>query len=223
MRDGVGSGVGNTLDAPPPHAMMSLWVNPVATIETNYVGEKTVSWSWGADCVYGQCSGAAGLPMLTGYLDGTYAPIGTIATFLATLDDAERAELLRFDPLHDPPGRSPESFASDPRLVFLGNASVGSPMSIAPPTAWMPCVGTLTDDDFPVFASHEVPFGSGETLVIQHSTMSGSASCALLQPGLGLATTTPGCDITAAVYVDRAFGTLVFVRTSVSPACTTAP
>jgi hypothetical protein len=40
------------------------------------------------------------------------------------------------------------------------------------------------------------------------------------EPGIALATSTPGCDMAADVYVDRAFGTLLFVPTAVGASCT---
>jgi hypothetical protein len=39
-------------------------------------------------------------------------------------------------------------------------------------------------------------------------------------PGLMFGTSTPGCTIRADVYVDRAFGTLLMLPTSVAAACT---
>jgi len=70
-------------------------------------------------------------------------------------------------------------------------------------------------------AETEIPFGAGETLVLQHSVLSTSASCTPQLPGLYFASSTPDCVLGADVLVDRLFGTLLMLPTSVGAGCST--
>lgn len=202
-----------------------LWVNPVAAVATDFAGNRTVEWSWSANCMWPPtmgCTGAFGMDLAPGELDGSTPAVDYYKrAFLATLTDDDRAAILRYHPLYDPPGRNPSTLAGDPRFEFVGTASVSpSSASWSPPT-WLPCSGSLQDADFPVYAQAETRFGSGsESLLVQHSVQSISATCTAQEPGLHLGTSTPGCAIQADLYVDRAYGTILTIPTLASPECT---
>jgi hypothetical protein len=202
-----------------------VWVNPVAALATDFAGNRWVEWSWSANCMWPpamECNGAFGMDLAPGELDGSTPAVDYYKrAFLANLTDGERAAILRYHPLYDPPGRDPSTLAGDPRFGFLGTASVSpSAASWSSPT-WIPCSGSLQDADFPVYAQTETRFGSGsESFLVQHSVQSITAICTTQEPGLQLGTSTPGCLIQADLYMDRAFGTVLAIPTLTSPECT---
>ncbi len=231
---GDGGGSGSALgvrfwhDVPSPSRdEVWVWVNPTLTVETDAVGHRTARWSWtsvGACFRPLQigCEGSHVVYVPVDVLDGTRESGDPYtAQFVATLTPDERAEILAYHPLYDPPGRDPSTLASDPRFTRLGSASVGAGGATELSAAWEPCQGTLSDS---APALHEV---EGRSLVtvdrpfLQHAALSREPACRTERPGVALATSTPGCDVSADVYVDRAFGTLLFVPTSVAAACTT--
>ncbi len=200
---------------------LEVWVNPVATVTTDFAGNRTVDWSWSGSCFGKSCEGALTVWLAFGEITGTVPhPAGTAnEMFLATLSDAERAELLRYHPLLDPPGRDPATLASDARFLSLTRLQVPNSIgTIIGNELWTPCAGTLTDADFPVLHEAEIPFGDG-TLVVQHSVQSISPICTAQSPRLLLMAGSQ-CAMEADFYVDRAFGTVLGVPTSVSAGCT---
>jgi hypothetical protein len=203
-----------------------LWVNPAAVVITNYVGEKTVSWSWTSQCYEPDgCPGSWISFFRAGELDGTLSPLpAPKQALLATLDADDRAAILKYDPFFEP-GRDPATIATDPRFRNLGTTTFGPNVITTPPPplTWTPCSGTLKDDGFQTLAETDVPFGAGETLMLQHSVLSTTASCAPQQPGLTVGTTTPNCWITADILVDTLFGSLLMIPTSVGPSCSAGP
>lgn len=229
--EGRGSayGVGNALDAPGrSEDEITVWANPALTVTTNYVGEKLASWSWRpvGGCSWpnqADCEGAHFVGIPVNVLDGTRPPEDPYtARFLATLTPAERATILAYHPLYDPPGRDPATLATDPRFLSLGPAEVHEGGASWPTASWTPCVGTLSDASFEVL-HQTVSLHSTQVqddLLIQHSVLSAEATCQPRQPGILLATSTPGCAMAASVYLDRMFGTLLFVPTDVAPSCT---
>lgn len=205
-----------------------VWINPAAAVTTDYAGEKAVSWSWTADCILpGGCpSGADAWIFKAGELDGTYPP-PTNPFLLAMyngLDAADRAAILKYDPFFDPPGRDPATIASDPRFAQLTTVDIEPGSSSTPINlSWAPCTGTLTDDGFQALAQAATPFGARETLVVQNSVLSTTAACMPQTPSLEIGTTTTGCSIAADVLIDKVFGTLIMVPTSIGPSCTVSP
>jgi hypothetical protein len=230
--DGQGSGsafgFGNELDAPGlSRDSITVWVNPTLTVATDYAGGRQASWSWTSvgHCFWPlalPCEGPHFLRVPVQVLDGT-RPSGDeyTAAFLATLTPAERTAILSYHPLYDPPGRDPATLKSDPRFLPLGTATVDTQGSSTPATRWVPCQGTLSDDDVEVLHETEIPFlAPSQQLFIQHSVLSRLPTCQSQQPGIALATSTPGCALAADVYIDRMFGTLLFVATKVASSCT---
>jgi len=220
-------GFGNTLDAPGRSAdEIGVWVNPTLTVTTDASGARRASWSWTSvgHCYWPlqlSCEGAHFLSIPVAYLDGTRAPgDGYMAQFLATLRPEERTSILSYHPLYDPPGRDPATLASDPRFTALGRADVGPGHAAHPSTSWLPCQGTLTDADPPLREVEVATLQPSQRLFLQHAVLSREAACRTEQPGMALATSTPGCELAADVYVDRAFGTLLFVPTAVGASCT---
>lgn len=223
MSSGTAMGTSIGVDVPSrSQDEIFIWMNPAVAVATDYVGGRSAAWSAGV------CTGVATCPAdvfiaLAGWLDGSVATSNPyVQATLDRLDAADRAAILQYDPLYDP-GWDPAAIAGDPRFQQLTSVAITSgaePVAVQPLT-WVPCAGTLDDADFPVLArSAEVPYGSGETFLLQHSILSASATCTPQQPGLVIGTSTPGCSIQADVFVDRAFGTLLMLPTSVSAACT---
>lgn len=212
---------GDTDVSPHELDLIFIWINPAAAVTTDYVGNKSVSWSWTSDCSYPDgCLGPWVFPFYAGQLSGAIAASNPyMQAMLAAFDAADRSTILAFDPYFDPPGRDPSTIPADPRFQQLGAASLGPHYAITPPLTWTPCPGTLTDAGFEVMAETEVPFGAGETLVLQHSVLSTSASCTPQLPGLYFASSAPECMLGAEVLVDRMFGTLLMLPTSVGAAC----
>ena len=201
-----------------------VWVNPVAIVSTDYAGNREVEWSWSANC-FGpfECLGAHTLVFTPAELDGTTPVVDYYRKeFLDWLTPAERAAILRYHPLYDPPGRDPDTLASDPRFLLLGAASLAPGWASYPIPAWTPCDGGLSDADFPILAQTEVPFGWGSgTLLVQHSIQSISATCHTQQPGMVLGTSTPSCELTVRLYMDTVFGTVLPGLAYATPECTT--
>jgi hypothetical protein len=234
--DGQGSGsalgFGSSFDAPGLASdEIAVWVNPTLTVTTNYLGEKLATWSWTSvgHCFWPtqlSCEGphVAGIPV--DVLDGTRITGDPYtALFLATLTPAERAGILAYHPLHDPADRDPATLGTDSRFLSLGPAEVHEGGASWPTAAWTPCTGALSDASFEVL--HQAPslssYNVQGSLLLEHSVLSAEAICRPRQPGLSLATSTPGCAVTASVYLDRMFGTLLFVPTDVAPSCTRPP
>jgi hypothetical protein len=200
-----------------------VWINPAAAVITDYAGNKKVSWSWTSACSYpGGCDGPFVFTIAAARFDGTAGPPPNpyLQAVLSAFDDHDRATILAYDPFFDPPGRDPATIPDDPRFLHAGSASVSPSSDVTPAVTWMPCTGTLMDAGFQPMAKSEVPFGSGETLVLEHTVLSTSATCALQSPGLYLATSTPGCAMSAEVYVDTMFGTLLMLPTEIGASCT---
>lgn len=218
-----------------------VWANPALVVTTDAAGGRRARWSWSPDgnCPMPPrvpCLGAWFLSITVGELDGTREPGDVyVADFLATLTAEERATILAYHPLYDPPGRDPGSVGADPRFRALGNVTVRPEWTASPSTAWLPCEGTLTDADpalrevelpvpaapaAPAVAAAAAPAPAPARLYLQHAVLSRQPACRTERPGLSLATSTPGCQITSVLYVDRAFGTLLFLPYIVSPSCT---
>jgi hypothetical protein len=214
----------NTMDVH-SHAsdQIFVWINPAAAVTTDYAGNKTISWSWTSLCSYpGGCPGPTVFPFAAGQFDATYtSPNPYVQAMLAAFDAADRAAILAYDPFFDPPGRDPATIPADPRFKDLGSALVSPSHVVTPLLGWAPCIGTLTDAGFQVMAEIDVPFGAGESLLLQHSVLSTTAACKPQVPALTLATTTQGCEIAADVFVDTMFGTLLILPTSVGSSCST--
>jgi hypothetical protein len=226
---GSAGGFRNELDAPGrSEDEITVWTNPALSVTTNYVGEKLASWSWTpvGGCTWpnqADCEGSHFVSIPVNVLDGTRPPEDPYtAQFLATLTPEERTTILAYHPLHDPPGRDPATLATDPRFLSLGPAEVHEGGASWPDATWTPCAGTLRDASFEVL-HQTVSLHSGQVqddLLLQHAVLSADATCRPRQPGILLATSTPGCVMAATVYLDRMFGTLLFVPTAVAPSCT---
>jgi hypothetical protein len=196
-----------------------IWINPAAAVVTNYAGEKSVSWSWTADCILpGNCPGPTVYPFTAAWLHGTDVP-PVLQAALDAFDATDRAAILAHDPFFDPPGRDPATIAVDPRFRSLGTANLGALYTAVPPVTWTPCTGTLTDDTFLPLTADGTRFGAGETLVVQHAVLSTAPTCTPQRPGLHLESSTPGCSIVAEVLIDTMFGTLLTMPTSVGASC----
>jgi hypothetical protein len=203
--------------------LLEVWVNPVTTVVTDHAGHRKVDWSWSGSCYGDACNGAMVLELAAGEIAGTVPSADPRKQlFLATLSEAERATLLRYHPLYDPPGRDPATLASDPRFLPDPVGEIQVPTwpsgSVMGNDLWTPCESTLSDAEFPVLGQMEVPFGDG-ALVVQHSTQSISPTCTAQSPHVQLGAS-PSCLLRAKLYVDRAFGTVLPVLTSVSAGCT---
>jgi hypothetical protein len=230
--DGAGSGSadgwGNTYDAPGlAEDAVVVWVNPTLTMTTDYAGGREASWGWTSvgHCYWPlqlPCEGPHFLNIPVAALDGSRPPGDTYtAEFLATLSAEERASILRYHPLYDPPGRDPSTLAADPRFQALGFARVAAGSASYPTGTWKPCEGTLSDVGDEVLHQEEIPVaGSSERVLLQHAVLSRQATCQTQQPGIVLATSTPDCSVAADVYMDRMFGTVLFVPTAVAASCT---
>ena len=206
------------------HDSFAVWINPTATVTTDYAGGSRIDWGWTAvgGCYgYPWCDGPAVFSMAASEVDGTAPAADPVtARFLAALTPAERAAILAHDVLLDPAGRDAASLATDPRLLLLGQASLAPGASTFPVPAWTPCAETLSDETFEPLSQTTVQFArSSEELLLQHGVLSSTAACRVEQPGLSLGTNTPSCRIEASVFMDRRFGTLVFAPTSVSASC----
>ena len=219
MAPGAAIGRYVSLDVPPrSEDEIFIWMNPAVAVATDYAGERSVAWS-----AIG-CNGLAECPAdvfiaLAGWLDGTVATSNpSIQAILDTFDAADRAAILRYDPRYDP-AWEPPTIAGDSRFQFLAPLGIDSTPWLVTQTAWSPC--SSGQADFPILAqSPQVPYGNGETLLLQHSVLSASATCVPQHPGLVVGTSTPDCSIWAHVFVDRAFGTLLMLPASVAAACT---
>ncbi len=201
-----------------------IWINPAVAVATDYAGGRSVAWS-------SPGGGADVFIAAAGWLDGTVVPSNPyIQAILDTFDAADRAAILQYDPFYVP-GWDPSAIGTDPRFERMvgglqvqgGFVSIWEALApVVQPLTWTPCDGVLDNGDFPVLAqSAELPYGTGETLVLQHSVLSAAAACAPQHPGLMVGTSTPGCTIQTDVFVDKAFGTLLMIPSFVSAACTT--
>jgi hypothetical protein len=218
---GGAQGWGNAGDVPSRAAdSIVVWVNPVAIVSTDYVGQRKIDWSWSGSCFFlpFACTGAMAMHLTVAELEGAVVSGDpNHAAFLSTLSAAERTAILQHDAFLDPVGRDPASIRSDPRFEYKGVASLGVSSSV-PDLSWSPCANAQTD--FPVYREVELPFAvSSDVLVLQYSAVLGAPGCAVQQPSLTISTTTPGCEASAEVYVDRMFGTLLTLPLGVAPSC----
>jgi hypothetical protein len=200
-----------------------VWLNPAAAVTTDFSGRKTLAWSSPGPA---RIAGPQVWPFLAGWLDGTVPVPPNVAPLLAGLDARDLSDIVSHDPFLAAPGRTSSSFAADPRYRHLGVASVEpatptSPVTATPPTQWLPCAAPLSDGESPIFEEVDLPFGKGETLALQRSTLAVDTACPSQAPGLTVGTSTTGCYFSADVYVDTAYGTLLMAPTSVEAACTT--
>lgn len=228
--DGAGSGSAygrsSTTDLPSrAKDRFLIWANPAATVATDYAGGRKVNWSWAAvgDCFspFG-CYGPAVLSLTVAEIDGSL-PAGDpyARPFLAGLTAEERSALLAHDAFFDPPGRDPATLSEDPRFQLLGTATLAPGAATHPTAEWTPCDGTLTDETFAPLVETSVDFAwSDWDFVLQYGVLSGKAECGPQQPGLAMGTSTPGCELDSLVYVDRAFGTLLFAPVTATASCT---
>lgn len=199
-----------------------LWLNPSAAVLTDRAGRKTVAWSTPDRHVANFGAGPMVWTVLAGWLDGTM-PMPAFPPLDPPLDASDLAAILRHDPFFAS-STAPDAatFAADPRYHLLGRATVGGGVRATPVTGWA-CGAPITDANFPVLDTAEVPFGDREALVLQSSMVGVEGACTVQTPGLVLGTSTPGCRFEADVFVDTVFGTLLMVPASVDPACTVAP
>src|SRR3954470_6706499 len=199
-----------------------VWMNPAAVVETDAGGGKFIRWSSAPSCIDGSaCPTAAVFGLAAGWLDGTLSQANPyMQALLDAFTPAERAAILAYDPRFNPPGRDPSTVAADARFRSAGVAEATTGISVYPSPRWAPCATRLSDDGFVPFAAAEIPFGNGQTLVLQHSAVATSTSCAVQQPSLKFGTSTSGCGIGANVLIDTMFGTLLTVPTAITAACT---
>lgn len=188
-----------------------LWANPSVTLATNYVGEKTVSWSSRHLCILPglDCDGPQGLSLYVDVLRGGPASTPYHAAYLDALGPAARAELLAFDP------RAAGVDPDHPRYARVADVEVDSTPRLVDAT-WHPCRDPAS---FEVLAETTVPLDDGDTLVLQYGALS-EAACTPQRPGLVVGTSTPGCSLTAAVFVDRLTGMLLMQPYGATSACT---
>jgi hypothetical protein len=208
------------------HDEIVLWVNPVLTVRTTYDGAKEVSWGaltdpcpWEAMAM--TCQASVPLRVLAGQVAGTLAADPYAAGFLASLSEAERAQLLALDAAYGLDAPALAALASDPRFVDMGTVQIGAEPA-APPVAWMPCDAPLSDaGEEPVLGRLDLsPDAPGEHRILLYGVLSDGATCARQSPGLSLRTQTPDCTLTADVLVDRRFGTFLTIPMAAADACT---
>jgi hypothetical protein len=185
-------------------------------------------WGWSGTCFSpGGASGALGcsapdvLTLNFDEIDGTApAPVWN-QPFLDSLTADERTAILAYDRLGSRPFTTSTEMDADPRFIRVGEVDAdpaGSRFPMQP--TWTPCSTVARDEDFPVFASMEVPLSASETLIVEHSWLSTTLDCSTQTLGLTVGTSTPGCLITQIAYLDRMFGTFAFLWVSSRPACT---
>lgn len=197
---------------------LTAWVNPSVTVATTYVGEKLVNWSWEAECFQppflANCIGPEYMVFAPRLLRGEVFWTAAHETFLATLGDGGRDALLAFDP------RAATGSVAFPRYQRLFDVGVNGTGTRELDATWAPCEGS-TDPDatLDVLAETEVPFGEGDTFILQYGVQA-EATCARQQPGLVVGTVTPDCSFRAAVLVDRLGGTLLMEPSAVTATCT---
>jgi hypothetical protein len=198
---------------------IALWVNPGATVSTDYSGGKTIAWStpWP-----GPGSGPNVRLVTAGWLDGSIPMPPGIAAVLPPLDPSDVTSILSHDPFFAASTPTSATLAADPRYRMLGGVSFDGTVAYAPPVGWS-CTAPVTDANFPVLDTAEVPFGDGARLVLQSTTIGVDEACVVQTPGLVVGSSTPGCRFQADLFVDTAFGTLLWIPNSVDPACTVAP
>ena len=231
--DGIGLGGGDGFDLyPPSRDQVMVWVNPTLRMVTDAGGHVHGVWGWSGTCFWppgaiagtGQCSAPQVLLLDRGEVDGTIPMARSYwASFLATLEPDDRSLILGYDRLAAVPQPTAADLDSDPRFLRLGDAQLDPLGSQTPDTSWTPCPGVARDDDFPVFATTEVPLDASTTVLVEQSWLSATLDCATQKPGLMVGTTTQGCRLTSRTYLDRMFGTLAFLPETVPPACTTPP
>jgi len=198
-----------------------IWINPAAMVATDYAGNKSVIWSWRSDCSYpAGCGGPYVFTFSAEQLSGKVIPIDPyVKAMIDAFDQADRSTILAYDPFYAGAATT-ATLGADPRFKALGTASLNPYQAIAPPTSWLPCASSLTDDTFLPLAETEVPFGQRETLVIQHGVLSTSVACKQQLPGVLVGSTSPTCFFDAQTFVDTMFGTLLMVPSTLSEGCT---
>jgi hypothetical protein len=208
------------------HDLINLWVNSVLTVRTTYDGAKEVTWGvltdpcpWEASAM--TCDAWVPLSVLAGQVAGTLEANDLNRSFLGSLSEAERAEILALDPAYGLDAPALAALASDPRFVDMGTVEIGAE-PVAPSAAWTPCDAPLSDaGGDPVLGRLDLsPDTAGEHRVLLYGVQSDSATCARQSPGLSLQTPTPGCTIAADVLVDRRFGTILTIPSAAADVCT---
>jgi hypothetical protein len=191
---------------------ISVWVNPEITVATNYVGEKTVSWSSRNQCFWPglDCSRPQLAAFSTALLRGETSWDPVHDAYLEQLGPEGRASLLAFDP------RAVGAAVELPRYQRLSDLTVGAAIRDVD-ASWRPC---LDANELEVVAETAVPLERGDTFVLQYGVLP-EAACALQSPGLLVGTTTPDCEIAAQLYVDRLSGTLLMQASAATGPCTT--
>ena len=192
---------------------IALWLSPGAAVLTDYSGRKTIAWS---------TRGSGPWLVSAGWLDGSIPMPPGIAAVLPPLDPSDVTSILSHDPFFAASTLTSATLAADPRYRKLGGVSFDGSVAYAPPVDWS-CSAPVTDANFPVLDTAEVPFGDRETLILQNTTVGVDEACSVQEPGLVVGTSTPGCRFQADLFVDTVFGTLLWLPTSVDPACTVAP
>jgi hypothetical protein len=190
---------------------ITVWTNPAVTVATNYVGEKTVDWSWRSRCFTPglPCVGAEQMTFSAALLRGEVTWDAAHEEFLAVIGTNDRAALLAFD------ARQIAGQIAYPRYQRVADVEVDV-VPGAPEVTWRPCVDPA---DFEVLAETVVPLSGGDSFVLQYGVQS-DGSCSAQHPGLLVGTTTPGCFSHAQVLVDRLSGTLLMDSSATSVACT---
>jgi hypothetical protein len=199
----------------PTHAVddeIAVWVNPRASIATDFVGGRTIRWSASESLPECDPYYPVRVAWLTpAQLEGaapTLDPCGQ--AFLASLDEAQRTEIAAYDAFYSPPGREPQAFFDDPRLVTVENMSISYRHQRSGTVSWW-CEAPLADETSPGFARSEVPLASGETLVVEHTFLATDTSCTPRSFGSFLGTSTEDCEVSSALVLDSMFGTALMV------------
>jgi len=232
MAPGNGIGLENVLDIYPPTAhQVMVWVNPALRIARDAGGHVRGIWGWSGTCFgppganggSGTCSAPnvfmVTLDQIAGNDAGSFA---WEAAFLGTLTQSERAAIRAYDRFSGVPFfPTAAELDADPRFVRLAEVNVDPLGSHFPaPVEWTPCSSVARDEDFPVFATMEIPLSASESVLIEQSWLSTTLDCSTQTLGLFAGTSTPGCHLDATAYLDRMFGTLAFLPVGSRPACT---
>lgn len=203
----------------PDHALedrILVWVNPSATIETDFAGERWIRWSMREPLP--RCGWMAWLqvvPLLPAFLDGTVpAPEGSCAeAFVSSLDARERAEILSYDVFFAPADRPVQSLFEDARLEPIANEQV-RPYAERPGYLTWRWTGSLADADYEVLSSSELPGIGDETLLVEHGRFAVDVPPSERSYAVFLATSSPTCDVGAALLLDGRFGTALMAVSS---------
>ncbi len=203
----------------PSHAndQLFVWLNPTAVVMENAVSELTVAWSWRQDCADPRgCYGPTVVTLLAGWLDGSLAAPTGIQPILDGLGAEDRAAILAYDPFYDPPGRAPAVVVADARFQRLTTVQATAPAATTPSVRWVPCDNQFFDQYFDPMKAWTNAEGS---LVIEHTAFSSWTMCRWQYPGVRVQSATPGCTLSADLYVDTMFGSVLAVPTDVGATC----